>query len=614
MGRWRHCAKWIALLSVTAVFPSLYAPAKGQSAVREGDGKKSSDGTKLQDAVRWRLLLDQLNDQAHLLPLDKNRPYGIVQVADAYWNLDKAKSEEIFKLALEAAMALKVGSRTQNDAISHVLAMAAKRDVNIAKRLTERVADQRSRENGKSNEAVNAAIDLLRSGADRNLVVQLSEANAPNGLSDGTAGFLILELAGEDLGAAKLVYLSYLNKFAANPELPLNELLWLGGYPFGYGESYGFYGSNLSRLIGSGGRLIPGLAPDPAVARTFLGVALRDGLRNLDHASTLPADRADLLYALVLFTATYLSAEVPRYRPEDVGAWRLLFQRAFSGATAARQRDVERNMEFVAKNRAVAEKRDGSPEVYLQDKQDKVEMRIEKAKKLPEGCERDRSYADAAIAILSLKDYKRALSTASLIQETSFQDSVYQFIYYDISSAAAELGQLADAEEYAKRVLVPGQRALLYVKIARAALQQEDRVRAAGLLAETTRLGKNSSDRQIQASILLAAAAAFAQFDPIETSQTLKDAIQAAEGIEEANLDSFAILRKVDLSCSGGPGRTQFMSGEHAEQFSLYDTLASVALTDLEGTILLANDIADPLARIRALATIVRVATKGRKF
>lgn len=611
MGRWRHCAKSIALLSLMALFLSLHAPAKGQSGVREGDGKKSSDGTELQDAVRWRLLLDQLNDQAYLLPLDKNRPYGIVQVADAYWNLDKAKSEEIFKSALEAAMALKAGSRDQNEAIRHVLAMAAKRDVNIAKRLTERVAEKRSKENGKSNESVNAAIDLLRSGVDRNLVVQLAEAGAPNGLSDDSAGVLILELAAEDLGAAKRVYLSYLNKFAANPALPLNELLWLGGYPFGYGESYGFYGSNLSRILGFGGRLVPGLTPDSALARTFLDVALRDGLRNLDHASSLPANQADILNALVLFTATYLSAEVPRYRPEDVGAWRLLFQRALSGATAARQQEVERNMEFVRKNRAVAEKRDRSPEVSLQDT---VETRIEKAKKLPEGCERDRSYADAAIAILSLKDYTRALSTASLIQETSFQDSVYQFIYYDMSSAAAELGQLADAEEYAKRVPAPGQRALLYVKIARAALRQEDRVRAAGLLAQTIRLGESSSDRQTQASILLAAAAAFAQFDPIETVQTLKDAIQAAEGIEEANLDSFAVLRKVDLSCFGGPGRRQFMSGERAEQFSLYDTLASVALTDLEGAILLANGIAGPLARIRALATIVRVATKGRKF
>jgi hypothetical protein len=76
------------------------------------------------------------------------------------------------------------------------------------------------------------------------------------------------------------------------------------------------------------------------------------------------------------------------------------------------------------------------------------------------------------------------------------------------------------------------------------------------------------------------------------------------------NVDDSSVLRKVSLSCSGDR-YPWYGSFEKTEKFSLVRSLASLAQSDVDGVILMARSIENPVIRIRAPAFIIQTITKG---
>jgi hypothetical protein len=524
-------------------------------------------------------------------------------VADAYWDLDQNKSRELFTSAFEAALSLKPGTGEASSALRRVITLATKRDAALARGLSQKVLEAGSEKSWARAESMSAALDLLET--DTASAAQLAEANAPAGPSMNSAWF-ILQLAKRDAGTADRVYGAYLSRFAPQTGFGLERLLWLTGYPFGYAEAFG--GSlNPAKMVGFSGMRSQGLTPRPALAQAFLDIALHASQDALKRAGAAEPPRAEALNGLVLFTAAYLLPEVQRYRPQALPLWAQVDQQAQAGTPAPLKDAAAKRIQEIFASRPRPGQQEG--EAYALGQAEEL---LTAAENLPGGCKRDTQFAQAALSISFGKDFSRALEVSGRVESEPMREGVRQFLYYDMASAALKRGDpasLEDAQKYAERVVAPEQRALLYTKIAREVLRRDDRQLASGLLGKTMRLTERVSEPASQASILLAAAAGFADFDAYEGYKALKEAVKIINRAKGLNVDDFRVLRKVSLACRPGED-TWYGGADGAERFSLFETFADLSGTDVDGALSLARDLDDPSIRIRSLIYIARAMTK----
>ena len=574
--------------------------SKGKTAQQNSLAKPESSAHRSAEIEQLVFLLDQLSDEARRLQNESMRPKVMAEIADAFWSVDATKSADLFTSALEAALALKPGKEA-SEAIRGVIAMAARRDGALGARLNQRLTEQRQKEGRSVSEAVGAAIDLLKYDSAR--AAQLAEAAAPSGLTNDSAAHLIFQLAEQDIVAAEKVYSAYLNKCALSANIPLGQVLWLAGFGLGYGEAYGFSNNDPARFMGFGGRNVGGLTSNPALARTFLDLALRSVTETLNRANNSAAPVRSALSGLALFATTYLFPEAARYQSERLSEWKVLNDQAVGGASEAQQQQAAGQIQVVLNNRLIAMKKRQSSEA---NSSERIDVAIERGDKAPEGCERDRAYAEAAISIAFSKDNIRALAVAEKIKDTSLKETVHQYLYYDLAGAAIERGDWQTAQGYVERVSAKDNRTLLYVKLAQSAVNRKDRTRANEWLIETRRLAEGVADSEGKVATLLAAAAVLVQFDRIQTEEVLREAIKALNRSEAVNVDKFSILRQIDLACQNDVKGRFFGNADQAERFSLLDTMALFSASDRDGSIMLARGIQEPATRVRTLTAIVK--------
>ena len=601
----RQYTKYIASLKLlTVIVLSLCAPAICQVAPG-GKPKQKAEKAPAPDLSRWQYLLDDLAREARTLTQVEVVPTLLAEVADAYWDLDQARSRELFISALEAALSLKPDAKGAGGSIRQTITLATKRDPALARSLSEKILESGSKGRWATAESVSAAVDLLET--DPAAAAQLAEAQAPAGPTMDSA-WLILQLGRQDSAAADRVYGAYLSRFAPETGFGLERLLWLAGYPFGHAEAFG--GSlKPSRLVGFSGLRSPVLTPRPALAQAFLDVALRASQDALRRAGSAEPQRAEALNELALFTATYLLPEVQRYRPQTLPLWAQVEQQAQAAASVSEKDFVAKRVQDIFGSRPGSEQQ-ASAEPYAAGQ---VEDLLAGAEKLPEGCKRDVEFAKAALSLGHGADFSRALEVSGHAEGEAIRRGVREFLYYDMSYAALKRGDavsLEDAQKYAELVTPPEQRALLYIKIAAAALKLRNRQLASGLLEKTMRLSETVSEPTAQASILLAAGAGFADFDTQVGYNALKEAVKIVNRAKDLNVDDFRILRRVRLSCQTGDD-TWYGASDQAERFSLFGTFASLAAADLEGALSLARDLDEPSMRIRSLISIAKAMTKN---
>jgi hypothetical protein len=585
----------------------LHAPAQCQDAPHS-EPRSKNESALAPDVARWQYLLDDLAREARTLTPEEKRPLLMAEVADAYWELDTAKSRELFTSAFEAALSLKPDTKEAGRALRRVITLASKRDAALGRRLSEKIFESGPESRWASGEAVSSALELLET--DPAAAAQLAAAGAAAGPSMDSAWFIV-KLGQRDQAAADRVYAAYLSRFVPGTAFGLERLLWLAGYPFGYGEAFGGALSPAD-MPGFSGMRAPGLTPRPALARAFLDVALRASQEALARASNAEPQRAEALNGLVLFAAVYLLPEVQRYRPQALPEWSQVEQRAQSAATAPLKDAVAKRIQEIFGSRSRAMRAEPS-EAYAVTQAEDV---LAGAEKLPGGCRRDTEFAKAALGIGYGKDFSRAFEVSGRVESESMRESVRQFLYYDMAHAALKRGDavsLVDAQKHAELVTSPEQRALLYVKLSKAALRQRDGQLAAGLLGKTMRLAETVSEPASQASILLAAAAGFADFDAYEGYKALREAVKVVNRAKGVNVDDFRVLRKVNLACRAGED-TWYGGADSAERFSLFETFAGVAGRDVDGALSLARELDDPSTRIRSLISIARAMTQKARI
>lgn len=549
------------------------------------------------DLTEWKILLDSLAVETRTLEPEQERPLIIAELADAYWQIDKNESKKLFNDAFDRALSLP-NAHKPGHVTASVLAIAARRDRTLAMSLTNRLMESPNKGSASGRQAWRVARDLVES--DINLAVELAQAAASFGPSMSGLWFLF-QVAEKDPAAAEKLYDVYFKQLIATRSPDLSSVLWLAGYPLGYGEAYGGSIDPVS-FTGFGGLRTPGLNPHPTFARAYLQLAFASITDTLRKAATANDVDRDVLNSLVLFSAAYLFPEVQRYLPDAEGAWSNIYRQAQTGTTNERRAAVEKRLQSMLEVRARTSKYQSTEDYLSGDAKEKLEL----ISKLPGGCKRDQAYAEVAFNFSYSRKFSQAQQMADRIESISLRDQVLQFVNYDIAAAAIDSGNLVEAPALAEIVAAKGQRALLFGRIAAKSLKSGNKSRVLDLLNRARVLVRDPGDPELQAGVLLAVASVYVQFDPIETMAVMRDAIKAVNHVKDRVPGEFSVLRRVDFGCEG---EDRWYGGrERAETFSLYETLALLAVSEIQGqgALSLASELENRPARIRAQLSVIK--------
>ena len=579
------------------------APILAQQSVTERKSQ-STNNDESPDALQWKYLLASLATDARSLLPEKERPYALVAVADAYWNLDRDIARELFKAALESACSL-TERKCDSLALNRVLAVATKRDISLTKTLLKTIAEKQ-KPGDLEETPLSVALDLL--ATDPNRATNLAETFVPAGLSSGAANSFIFRLAKQDVGLANQVYGAYLNEFAADSKLPLNTLISFGGYAFGYNEFYGLTQGVPPQLYGVSARRIPNLTLNPALVRTFLDLAFRRTSDAVERAAQLVGAERDYLTTVNLFATAYLLPEVVRYYPNAVPAWEKLQQRAALGTTAIQHEQVSQQIQSINERRTRVQRFDDAPQLSAEQES---EAMIERAQKLPNSCQRDKEYSKAALGLGSSKQFKRALEIADRISDLKQREGVMQQLFYEMAVVARDTGEWTEMRAKAKSISTPELIAVLYTKAADV-VHGKDGSTSAELIRETLKTTERISDPGVRAGVLLGAAAVQVKMDVFAGLDILKTAVRTMNQGSIKDQSEFSILMKVSLACPGDD--EWYGSRVTLPNATLDEVLPLFAARNVEETLLIARSLEDASTKVRSLASVVKYMTDEKRL
>lgn len=590
-----------AVICLAAFLTLLSFPDGARSQRSDKPPAKPVQKTKkpAEDRTHWKFLLDSLIVETRLVDPEQERPVVMADLADAYWLIDQQQARKLFTEAFEGAVALKT-----DPPLAPVISRIAKRDRPLATELMKRLMAAKSEEKDSGEGSSEIGRELLKT--DPKFAVEIAKLNASLGPTFSGLSFLF-EVARTDPEGAAQIYDAYMKSRRVR-NLELASILWLAGYPLGYGEGYGDdYGgrNDPASFSGFSGMRIPGLRPQPNLAAAYLQLTFVAITNTLKRAAESGNPDTEVLNALALYSTSYLFPEVQRYLPDAEATWSGLYRQALAGTSEVRRAEIEKRLSFIRETRGRTS--DQSAEEYARDN---AKEKLAEIEKLPDTCNRDRAYAQAALAYSFAKDFTQARQLADRIDNLEQREAVIQFTYYDEVAALTESGDLIRALERVEKVSAKEERAVLLVRIATAALKKPDKPMVLDALNRARTLVRDSDDAQLQAGVLLSVGALYARFDASEATYATRESIKAINRMKDRVDETFSVMRRVSLSCVGEI--SWHGSREQVDTFNFYETLGAIAKTDAqaEGALALATEVQDKATRIRAQLAIVKAVIK----
>jgi hypothetical protein len=543
------------------------------------------------ELTKWTDLLDKLVTDARSLSDENLRPEAMTSVADAYWEASPSKSRELFSASLDLALLLE-NERSRPAAITRVISTAGKRDSQLAKALTQTLLEKKNR----NNPALQASIDLLQFDSKTSEAIALAASSLG---ASADAAWLIFQLQKTDPDAADRVYAAYLN----NPNSrKLNRLLWLAGYPFGYGESLG--GSNdPMQFTGVSGFNFPTLRANPVLAAAFLSIADQSIVSTLNMLNAATPEEAEALNSLVFFAVSYLLPEAGKYRPDLYSRWATI-----KSETSERINPSHRTAILGKLGNILAERE--RVRTQTTDDMDSSDETLEQADKLALSCQRDTAYAKAAFQFSYKKNFKSAMMVADKISALDVRRDVLQFVYYDLSVAGTtpeSAINIDDALRYASRVESPELHALLLAKLAAFLAKNDDLAKAKQLLFDATKVAEHIEKPSVRAAVLLAIEKQLPESDADDRFGLLRDAVSAVNRDNDIRIDQLTVQRRVNFGCQ--QDKPSWYGGGVA-RLSLIDSVLRFANSREDAALQLALNLDAGINRVRVLAAVAGSAAK----
>ncbi|CAN5460718.1 hypothetical protein BH18ACI1_BH18ACI1_22480 [soil metagenome] len=591
----------IGLLFILPVCQTVLAQLSNE---KKQSSKSTNQKSENPDITRWRIFLDSLAQEARTVFPEERRPFAVVEVANAYWEIDRETSRSLYVSALETAWSLTEQNKKNRAVLNYVLASATKLDSALAKTLTEKLLDKVESDSKKDSISSSAALEILKD--DANKAAQLAEAFAPNGLQNGTANFFIFRLAEQDAQLSNRVYGVYLSKVSTNENIPLEWILQLGGYAFGYVEYYSI--DKKGQLSGATFPQVKGFSRNPAFTNAFLNLAYQRIARTIERRKTAVGGDVESFHYPILFALEYLMPEVARFAPNSLPAWQQLQQQGIVGTMPQQNQQVANHINTINQARARAQKFSESSQASEQE----AEASLENVEKLTGTCQRDVVYSKAALTFSSRKNFKRASDLAGEIEDLKQAESVKEVIFFDMALFDIENGDWEEAQKRLKKISSLELKLITQAKLAEALLKKNDRAESAKIISDAVGLTEKLSEAETRTGFLFGLSAILLKTEPIEAQTLLENAVKNLNKLEAEDRRGFSIPIKVSLSCQG-EDKTWYGDSISLSHSNVFDALTLFAKKNPDEAKLIAESIGDKITKIRSLAIITKIALANEK-
>jgi len=495
----------------------------------------------------------------------------LTQGADLLWPYRQAAARATFAEAFEVATQDFRSSEKQQahagnlpDQRLVVIRAISQRDSEWARRLAKAIAD----ENEKDEEAgastdhryqgetlLNIAATLLKN--DPKTAVTFARASLRYPGSVALARFLF-QLWIVDQRVSNQFYQEALNAYA---NAPVNELLYLSAYAFGMNRVVG------PEMQSTFFTVPPNFSSDAVAQSAFMDVVLRRAQETtarseqpvsgpaaqpeivqiyvaLNGLRTLEPAYADRVISLLTTIEPFLSAHARR-EASDISGW---------------HQDLDLSLE-------------------------KLGDRIEN-EKVPE--KRDRLIARAVLASKSIEELERVESFVEKVSDLKFRGELLDWLYFKRVQKLVSDGKLDEAAQLIPKVGRVDHRAFLaYLLASESTKKIKDSVLVIQVLEDVVKTALKAPNTSEKARTLLGLTSSYAKFDRSRAFEILGEAINVIGKIDEPDLTSTAIFRRI------GTDRFTIHAAYEMRSSTLETVFREFALDDFVKSLWLANQLPD---------------------
>ena len=495
----------------------------------------------------------------------------LTQGADLLWPYRQAAARATFAEAFEVATQDFRSSEKQQahagnlpDQRLVVIRAISQRDSEWARRLAKAIAD----ENEKDEEAgastdnryqgeslLNIAATLLKN--DPKTAVTFARASLRYPGSVALARFLF-QLWIVDQRVSNQFYQEALNAYA---NAPVDELLYLSAYAFGMNRVVG------PEMQSTFFTVPPNFSSDAVAQSAFMDVVLRRAQETtarteqpvsgpaaqpeivqiyvaLNGLRTLEPAYADRVISLLATIEPFLSAHARR-EASDISGW---------------HQDLDLSLE-------------------------KLGDRIEN-EKVPE--KRDRLIARAVLASKSIEELERVESFVEKVSDLKFRGELLDWLYFKRVQKLVSDGRLDEAAQLIPKVGRVDHRAFLaYLLASESTKKIKDSVLVIQVLEDVVKTALKAPNTSEKARTLLGLTSSYAKFDRSRAFEILGEAINVIGKIDEPDLTSTAIFRRI------GTDRFTIHAAYEMRSSTLETVFREFALDDFVKSLWLANQLPD---------------------
>jgi hypothetical protein len=549
----------------------------------------------------------------------------LAQAADLLWADDPERSRVWLTRAWEmtgmvaeesadsAATRRYRSNSPQASARATVLAVAQKRDRQLADRLLEQLADEKEKSrhdsrrgifddrSARSEQLLNMAMATVE--RDPSTAASLAERSLVDGVSFQLQSFLLV-LRSRDLTAANRVFDAALNRLAtgfANP----SEGQVIASYLFTPGRVFGAGTDNTTALAVGTQAPVSERTPaeiDPARARRFL-VVMQRVLLSLPapSATANPAQAAQEFVTL----AGSLANGFKLYAPE---LWQPIEQRVAQMMPDLQPASADRRLPSPVREKLRSAGAAGADE--KETNRLYVEGLEEIAEKESDPIARKLAYVRAALATTP-ESLERGRGLASKIKEAELREQVVSFLVYRAALWSLERGRLDDALKLATEAK-PIQRAIVLIAAAQrlgaesSGKDEEQAItrkfRALDLLSEAEKLLGRDDLPSAAVRVRIGLVAALAVLDAPRALEVLRNVVAAINQTDSFDPADNSAPRIANLDDSSA----QSLLPRIRSGFGIRDALTPLARADFESTVMTAGKLSSPAIRGACMLEIAR--------
>lgn len=487
----------------------------------------------------------------------------LTQGADLLWPYRQSAARSAFEEAFEVA-----SQGNTPDQRFVVIRAIAQRDSEWARRLAKAIAEEKrsDEEAGVSTDnryraetLLNVAASLLQN--DSKTAISFARASLRYPASVALARFLF-QLWSVDEQAASRFYQQALSVYA---NAPVNQLLYLSAYPFG-----------INRVVGpemqSTFFLLPkDFTPDAAAESAFLEVILRRGQETKARPTqpvSGPVAQPEIVQIYLALNS--LQASVARDQP------------AYAGRVMSLVTTLEPLLSAEARHEASNIAR------WHQDLNLSLETIAERIEneKVPE--RKDRLIARAVLASKSTEELERVESLVDKVSESKFRGELLDWLYFKRTQKLVSDGRLDEAAHLIPKVSQVDHRAYLAFLLASESTKKiKDSALVMQVLEDVIKTALKAPNTNEKARTLLGLTSSYAKFDRTRAFEILGEAINVINKIDEPDLTSTAILRRI------GTDRFTIHVAYEMRTSSLDTVFREFAIEDFVKSLWLANQLPD---------------------